>query len=123
LMGVWLGLQFQDDVYDWQEDVERGGAWVVLLARSSLCARAPGDPVALRRWVDSSGVPAQMLARAEAHFRGACEGAARLGATRLARWAGAGALSASEQYEGERRSPGYVRRLRALSGFRAEVVG
>ncbi|AUX21974.1 hypothetical protein SOCEGT47_024750 [Sorangium cellulosum] len=43
LSSVWLGLQLHDDVMDWQDDYERGGAWAVVLA-SELRSRAQGEP-------------------------------------------------------------------------------
>ena len=30
---VWLGLQIADDVVDWEDDLQRGGAWAVCLMR------------------------------------------------------------------------------------------
>lgn len=39
LASVWLGLQLQDDVMDWEHDYQRGGAWAVAIA-SELQARA-----------------------------------------------------------------------------------
>jgi hypothetical protein len=43
LSSVWLGLQLHDDVMDWQDDHQRGGAWAVVLA-SELRSRAQGEP-------------------------------------------------------------------------------
>ncbi|WP_437320326.1 hypothetical protein [Sorangium sp. So ce385] len=43
LSSVWLGLQLHDDVMDWQDDYQRGGAWAVVLA-SELRSRAEGEP-------------------------------------------------------------------------------
>ncbi|WP_434047224.1 MULTISPECIES: hypothetical protein [Sorangium] len=43
LSSVWLGLQLHDDVLDWQDDYQRGGAWAVVLA-SELRSRAHGEP-------------------------------------------------------------------------------
>ncbi|WP_437666093.1 hypothetical protein [Sorangium sp. So ce1182] len=43
LSSVWLGLQLHDDVMDWQDDYQRGGAWAVVLA-SELRSRAHGEP-------------------------------------------------------------------------------
>lgn len=43
LSSVWLGLQLHDDVMDWQDDYQRGGAWAVVLA-SELRSRAQGEP-------------------------------------------------------------------------------
>lgn len=121
LMGVWLGLQFQDDVADWEEDFARGGAWAVLLARRSL----PGgtdDGGSPGKLVLSSGVQAEMLELARSHFSQAAEGAEAVGAARLARWARDRASEVREQAEGERRSPGYFSRLRKLGAWRAEVL-
>ncbi|AUX41791.1 hypothetical protein SOCE26_032160 [Sorangium cellulosum] len=43
LSSVWLGLQLHDDVMDWQDDYQRGGAWAVVLA-SEHHARGQGEP-------------------------------------------------------------------------------
>jgi hypothetical protein len=121
LMGVWLGLQFQDDVADWEEDLVRGGAWAVLLSRRSTPAYT-GDDASLRRLVFSSGVQAEMLELAEWHFSEAAKGADTLGALQLGRWARGRASEVREQSEGERRSPGYVSRSRKLGAWKAEVL-
>jgi len=121
LMGVWLGLQFQDDVADWEEDFARGGAWAVLLARRSISVDA-ADVASLRSVVLSSGVQAEMLELAERQFSEAAMGADALGAPRLGRWARDRAAEAHEQSEGERKSPGYVSRVRKLGAWKAEVL-
>jgi hypothetical protein len=121
LMGVWLGLQFQDDVADWEEDFARGGAWAALLARRSVSVDA-ADLASLRRLVLSSGVQAEMLELAERHFSEAARGADALGAQRLGRWARDRGAEAREQSEGERKSPGYVSRARKLGAWKAEVL-
>jgi hypothetical protein len=121
LMGVWLGLQFQDDVADWEEDFARGGAWAVLIARRSLSVDA-NDLASLRRLVLSSGAQVEMLELAHQHLFDAARGADALGALRLGRWARDCAAEAREQAEGERRSPGYFSRARKLGAWKAEVL-
>ncbi|HVW27086.1 MAG TPA: hypothetical protein VHC69_17090 [Polyangiaceae bacterium] len=124
LLHVALGLQLLDDVADWEDDFRRGGAWIVLLATNAhpLSVPVENDAASLRRFVESSGVQVDVLSRAEAHFLNAEAVAASLGAARLATWAKERAREAGEQSAGERRSPGYVRRLHALAPFVAEVL-
>jgi hypothetical protein len=123
LMGVWLGLQFQDDVVDWEDDLALGGAWAVLLARHSApSAPASADPGDLKRHVFSSGVLAQMLALSAGRFRTALTGAESLGATELAEWLRARSAEAIELCEREKESPGYLQRMKRLAPWAAEVL-
>jgi hypothetical protein len=123
LMGVWLGLQFQDDVVDWEEDVTLGGAWAVELARHS-APRAPAsaNPEDLKPLVDSSGVLTTMLGLSAARFQSGLAGAESLGATQLAEWLRVRSAEAIELCERERESPGFVRRMRRLAPWAAEVL-
>ena len=122
-MGVWLGLQFQDDVADWEEDFCRGGAWAALLARRSIAIDVDADDLSsLRRLVLSSGVQAEMLELSQEHFSEAAREADALGALGLGSWARDRAREVREQSEAERRSPGYFSRARKLSAWKAEVL-
>jgi hypothetical protein len=121
LMGTWLGLQFGDDVADWEEDARRGGAWAILLAKGvrPAAAEAGHEP---RRLV-SGGILATMLELSRRHFAQAAAAARTLGATRLEAWAAEREAEAAERCEGERRSPGYYSRMQQLAAWRAEVLG
>lgn len=44
LAAAWIGLQLQDDVMDWEDDFQRGGAWAVALA-AHLRATAPDEEI------------------------------------------------------------------------------
>jgi hypothetical protein len=122
LESVWLGLQIADDVVDWEDDLQRGGAWAVCLMRgqgpvSGLRVREP-----IRSQVLRSGILAVMLGRAWAHMRAARRRAIALGARRLASWAAEqenrlGALAAAESA-----SAGYAVRAHALAAWANEVL-
>ena len=124
LMGVWLGLQFQDDVVDWEDDVALGGAWAVVLARQSTRSASAHTTnlEELEEQVHSSGVLTKMLALSAARFHSALIGAESLGATELAAWLRARSAEAAELCEHERKSPGYVRRMKQLAPWAAEVL-
>ncbi|HEX4336038.1 MAG TPA: hypothetical protein VH062_09010 [Polyangiaceae bacterium] len=122
LMGVWLGLQHQDDVADWEDDARRGGAWIVAVAGGAP-AEERTDATALRQHVFSSGILARVLDLACERYAEAAAGARMLGARRLAEWADARRAEATAQAEGERKSPGFVDRQRRLNAWRAEVLG
>jgi hypothetical protein len=123
LMGVWLGLQFQDDVVDWEDDVALGGAWAVALARHSARAeRVSTNPEDLKSLVSSSGVLVTMLELSARRFQSALAGAESLGAMQLADWLRVRSAEAIEFCERERESPGYVRRMRLLAPWAAEVL-
>ena len=124
LLGVWLGLQFQDDVVDWEDDATRGGAWAVVLAhhRVGTSARGVENREALRRVVHSSGVLADMLGLALEQYRAALSGAERLGAERLAAWLRERVAEVAEYHEKEHTHPGYLWRLKKLAPWSAEVL-
>jgi hypothetical protein len=123
LMGVWLGLQFLDDVVDWEDDVTHGGAWAVVLSRRSEPSVPPTtNPDALKQHVLSSGVLAKMLALSAQRFDSALAGAESLGAEGLAEWLRARSAESLAFCEHERKSPGYLRRLKQLSPWAAEVL-
>jgi hypothetical protein len=128
LRGVVLGLQFHDDVVDWEEDWRKGGAWAVCLARGQ---GAPGgvfrvarsDFEETRRHVHRSGVLAIMMKQARWRYRGAYRLAALLGAHALSTWARAQEKAAAELAEREGDSAGYAVRVHQLSGWAMEVFG
>ena len=122
LGNVWLGLQIADDVVDWEDDVQRGGAWAVCLMRglgppSRLRGQEP-----IRSQVLQSGVLAIMLARALKHMRSARRRANVLGAHRLAAWAGAQESRLVGLVSAETRSAGYAVRAHALAAWANEVL-
>jgi len=123
LLDVALGLQFVDDVADWEDDVALGGAWMPLLAKRSSRQDAPTEPGPRRAWVESSRVLVDVLELAAACFQEAATAATGLGAVRLAHWASVRAGEARRQRAGEEKAPGYVRRSRSLAAFKAEVIG
>ena len=123
LMGVWLGLQFQDDVMDWEDDVTRGGAWAVSLARAVNGTALDGaDPARLRTGVLSSGVLAEMLRLAYERFHTARSESETLGANELAVWLRAREDQARDSHLRELGSPGYFLRLRKLAPWANEVL-
>jgi len=124
LMGVWLGLQLQDDVMDWEDDVTRGGAWAVSLARHVSGAMLDGaDPLRLRERVLSSGVLAEMLRLAFERFRTARVESEALGAHELSAWLRAREEQARDAHACEHQSPGYFLRQRKLAPWAMEVLG
>jgi hypothetical protein len=123
LMGSWLGLQFGDDVIDWEDDAERGGAWAILLAKHAHSAADGAAGLEPRQLVFSSGILATMLELSRQQFGLAAAAARSLGAKRLAQWASEREAEAAENCEGERRSPGYFSRLKQLAAWHAEVLG
>lgn len=124
LAGVWLGLQFNDDVIDWEDDWERGGAWAVSLALARMNGGiGPGLRVeSVRPRVLAAGVLADMLTMARERFQAASEGAAGLGASRLASWASERAAIVAELEDGEKRHPGYAIRAHQLGFWAREVM-
>jgi hypothetical protein len=122
LGAVWLGLQMQDDAFDWSDDERGGGSWAVSLARFELGAQAPADEAGAGALVAHAGVVHRLLEGARERFASAVRDATELGAERLAAWAGARAARAEEWARGERRAPGYVTRARALAPWAVEVL-
>lgn len=124
LRGVWLGLQFRDDVLDWEEDWERGGAWAVCLARKlELPSRIEaGCPAAdVRALVLDSGAMQIMLELSRIHFAKTLAAAEKLRAFRLADWARGQALELEELVHAERQHPGYAVRAHRLR-FAMEIL-
>jgi hypothetical protein len=120
LDGVWVGLQLHDDVIDWEDDLARGGAWAIGLARAIVpSAEAGSSP---RELVFASGVLARMLWRSRRHFRAAAKLLTALGAHRLASWA-----RERERYtEGlarcEEQHAGFANRASALAPWARELL-
>ena len=127
LAAVWIGLQIHDDVVDWEDDLARGGAWAVALARGARQNSPPSErktaPPLTRRWVHSSGVLAEMLERSRRSFRAARRRARVLGAHRLAAWAGEREAYLAELTQNEKKSAGFANRAHALAAWAREVLG
>jgi hypothetical protein len=128
LRAIVLGLQFHDDVVDWEDDWRNGGAWAVSLSRGRglLDMAASGgsaDLECLRRQVHASGVLATMINLARLRYREAHRIAALLGADSLSTWACEQEATAAELTERESNSAGYVVRAHQLSGWAMEVFG
>jgi hypothetical protein len=120
---VALGLQLHDDVIDWEDDWQRGGAWAVSLGRSL----APGwiDSRSLsevRRAVHASGVQARMLTLAWQKLRQAARISTSLGADGMASWAASQERRIRELCEQEQESAGFAVRAHQLAPFAAMVL-
>ena len=126
LAGTWLGIQFEDDVIDWEDDWRAGGAWAACIARSlrskSRGDERPTEPDLVRRAVLGSNVLLELLERSRRRYRSAWRHAAALGARRLARWAveREGKLKALIPLEAQ--FAGYAVRMRRLKPWAAEVL-
>ena len=124
LDSTWLGLQYHDDVIDWEDDVKRDSSWAVRLALS--CTLGGGhEPLEVgetRTMVLESGILARMLRRSARHFRAARKRAEALGARELATWASKKEEHATYLEQQERRNSGYAVRLHALSPWVAHVL-
>jgi hypothetical protein len=126
LRGIVLGLQFQDDVVDWEDDWNNGGAWAVSLCRGRRGAEIPSGSdflPALRDLVHGSGVLATMMNLSRLRYREAHRIATLLGAESLATWARDQEASAAELTSRESSSAGYVVRAHQLSSWAMEVFG
>jgi hypothetical protein len=130
LSGVWLGLQFEDDAGDWEDDWKRGqGAWAVSLARRRLetvkqqrSDERPTEPDLIRRRVFSMRVLYLMLRDARHHYHAALRYSRILGAKRLAGWAQDKMERLEQVLPLEERHAGYIVRARKLSAWAAEVL-
>lgn len=130
LSGVWLGLQFEDDAGDWEDDWKRGqGAWAVSLARRRLEAvktqrseERPTEPDMIRRRVFSMRVLYLMLRAARHQYRAAARYSRVLGANRLTSWAQGKTQRVNEVLPLEEQHAGYVVRAKKLSAWAAEVL-
>jgi hypothetical protein len=130
LAGVWLGLQFEDDAGDWEDDWRRGGgAWAVSLARRRLEAvgpekseERPTEPDIVRRRVLKMRVLYLMLREARHQYRTAWRYARALGAPSLAHWAEQRQARLDDLLPLEDRHAGYVVRAIKLGSWAAEVL-
>jgi len=130
LAGTWLGLQFEDDAVDWEDDWRRGhGAWAVSLARRRLESvkeqrsdERPTEPDMIRRRVFSMRVLYLMLRAARQNYRATHLYSRVLGAARLSSWSGERVRRLDELLPLERKHAGYVVRASKLSAWAAEVL-
>jgi hypothetical protein len=127
LESIWLGMQYHDDVVDWEDDYRRGNAWAVQLARGAVSEVSPRierpterNPV--RDMVLESGVLSHMLERSFRHFRAARKRGEALGVTTLCAWAKSKEDHAKMLARHERQNAGYALRMHALSGWAARVL-
>ena len=128
LRGITLGLQFQDDVVDWEDDWRKGGAWAVCLTRGLCRAPVPelseqNDLSSVRRQVHGAGVLATMMNLSRLRYREAQRIAFLLGAESLATWARDQETKATELTQCESNHAGYVVRAHQLSNWAMEVFG
>jgi hypothetical protein len=124
LEAVALGLQLADDVVDWEDDLQRGGAWAVCLMRGATrqVTVRPGRAESIRSQVLRSGVLGIMLSRAFVHMRRARRRAAVLGAESLSLWAAAQERRLRSLAAAEAESAGYAVRASALAAWASEVL-
>lgn len=130
LAGVWLGLQFEDDAGDWEDDWRRGGgAWAVSLARRRLEAvrdqgaqDRPTEPDLVRRRVHRMGVLYLMLRAARRQYRTAWHYARVLGAAPLASWAEQRLARLDGLLPLEKQHAGYVVRALKLAPWASQVL-
>lgn len=130
LQGVWLGLQFEDDVADWEDDWRSGGgAWAVSLARRRLESvstqssdERPTEPDIVRRRVLRMRVLYLMLREARHQYRTAWRHARALGITPIASWAEQRQTRLDGLLPLEDRHAGYVVRAIKLGSWAAEVL-
>jgi hypothetical protein len=122
LESVWLGLQLSDDVVDWEDDLQRGGAWAVCLMRAQTSRKPVPRGESIRSQVLTSGVLHVMLSRARTHMRAARRRATALGAQRLAAWSSVQEARLHSLAMAEARSAGYAVRAHALAAWANEVL-
>jgi hypothetical protein len=126
LAGVALGLQFEDDVMDWEDDWRRGGAWAVCLARGERVHfrsnERPTVPNALQRFVLESRVLPRMLGLARRKYGAVRRRASLLGARRLASWAEQRERHAASLARMEIKHAGYVLRMQRLAPWASAVL-
>jgi hypothetical protein len=108
ITGIALAFQMVDDVFDWQDDLARGGAWPAALTLSA--GDDPRDIDEMRRRVLSSGILSRLLSSAAGALNDVSVAAEALGAKRLAQWAEWEARTFLVFAERERVSPGLAAR-------------
>jgi hypothetical protein len=130
LAGAWLGLQFEDDAVDWEDDWRRGhGAWAVSLARRRLesvkeqrSEERPTEPDMIRRRVFSMRVLYMMLQAARRNYRATQLYGRALGAKQLSSWSADRIRRLDELIPLEQKHAGYVVRASKLSEWAAQVL-
>jgi hypothetical protein len=130
LAGVSLGLQFEDDASDWEDDWRRGGgAWAVSLARRRLEAvddqsadERPTEPDLVRRRVHRMRILYLMLKGARHQYRTAWRYARLLGAAPLVGWTQQRIQRLDGLLPLEARHAGYVVRILKLAPWANEVL-
>ena len=125
LASIWLALQYEDDVVDWEDDYERGAAWALSLARGLRRHRPSSrqsEPSLVHSMVLWSGVLERMLRLARRRYRAVRRRAEVLGAPRLVSWADQRLARLEGLILGESRDPGYAVRVRKLAPWACEVL-
>jgi hypothetical protein len=130
LIGVALGLKFEDDARDWEDDWRRGGgAWAVSLARRRLEAvkeqsadERPTEPDLVRRRVHRMRVLYLMLRAARHQYRAAWRYARALGSQPLVVWTEQRLRHLDDLLPLESRHAGYVVRALKLAPWASEVL-
>ncbi len=126
LIGISVGLQIYDDVVDWEDDIARGGAWPVALAKGLRDSVPPESRYTLapvvRHDVFASGVLAIMLRRSRRYFRSAARRAHRVGARNLGRWCERRAQKMTSLVASEAAHAGFAVRAHALGAWATEVL-
>jgi hypothetical protein len=126
LESIWLGMQYHDDVVDWEDDYRRGSAWAVHLARNVgsevTTQERTTEQNPVRTMVLGSGVLCQMLERSFRHFRAARKRCEALGVRGLASWAKSKEEHAQMLARFEGQNAGYALRMHALSHWAAQVL-
>jgi hypothetical protein len=130
LSGVWLGLQFEDDTGDWEDDWRRGGgAWAVSLARRKLetvkeksADERPTEPDLVRRRVHRMRILYSMLHGARHQYRVGWRYARTVGAMALAGWADERVRRLDAILPLEAQHAGYYVRALKLAPWAAEVL-
>ncbi|WAS95529.1 hypothetical protein [Nannocystis punicea] len=104
--GAALGLQYRDDVVDWEDDLAQGFAWAPALFAPPPAEPAGLAPVAAR--LHLGGGLVRLLGMASAAFGSAANAAAALGAEALAAWAREQAELTADLARREAASPGHA---------------
>lgn len=126
LESIWLGMQYHDDVVDWEDDYRRGNAWAALLAEEVASDRTlqkhRHERDGARKVVLESGILGAMLGRSFRHFRAARRRGEALGVRGLASWAKSKEEHAEMLAHAECQNAGYALRIHALSPWATHVV-